>query len=79
MLRGRGLAEGFAVMPENGAMAQSIADRQKAFKASMKQAGMVRLEAWVTKEQRRKFRDELGGDEWLRKKIDNAKPKEPRE
>lgn len=63
-------------MAENGPMAQSIADRQKAFKASMKQAGMVRLEAWVTKEQRRKFRDELGGDEWLRKKIDSAKPKE---
>lgn len=55
-------------------MAQSTADRQRAFKESMKQAGFVRLEAYVTKEQRDKFRA-LGGDEWLRKKIDAAKQK----
>lgn len=38
----------------------------------MKAAGYVRLDAYVTKEQRDKFR-RLGGDEWLRKKIDAAK------
>lgn len=62
--------------PQNAAMAQTIAQRQKAFKDSMREAGYVRLEAWVTKAQRDKFRNELGGDEWLRKKIDGAKPKE---
>jgi hypothetical protein len=51
---------------------QSTAERQKAFKGAMKQAGMVRLEAWVTREQRDKFR-QLGGDEWLRKRINAAK------
>lgn len=55
-------------------MAQSVADRQRAFKESMKEAGFVRLEAYVTKEQREKFRA-LGGDAWLRKKIDAAKVK----
>jgi hypothetical protein len=57
-----------------GRMAQSTADRQRAFKAAMKEAGFVRLEAYVTKEQRDKFR-QIGGDEWLRKKIEAAKPK----
>ena len=56
--------------------AQTPAQRQKSFKAAMKAAGMVRLEAYVTKEQRAKFRDKLGGDEWLRKAISRAKPKE---
>lgn len=56
-------------------MAQSTAERQRAFKQAMKDAGYVRLEAYVTREQREKFR-QLGGDEWLRKKIDGAKPKE---
>lgn len=51
--------------------AKSVADRQRAFKESMKLAGFVRLEAYVTKEQREKFR-QLGGDEWLRKKIEAA-------
>lgn len=55
-----------------GGMAQTIAQRQKAFKDSMREAGYVRLEAWVTLEQREKFR-QIGGDEWLRKKIDAAK------
>lgn len=62
---------------QNPPMAQSTAERQKAFKEAMKQAGYVRLEAWVTLEQREKFR-QIGGDEWLRKKIDAAKPKEQR-
>jgi hypothetical protein len=53
-------------------MAQTTAERQKAFKAAQKAAGLVRLEAYVTKEQRDKFRA-LGGDSWLRKKIDAAK------
>jgi hypothetical protein len=53
-------------------MAQSTAERQRTFKAAMKAAGYVKLEAWVTLEQREKFR-QLGGDEWLRKKIDAAK------
>lgn len=52
------------------------AQRQKAFKESMKAAGYVKLEAYVTKEQRQKFR-ELGGDEWLQKKIDAAKVPSP--
>jgi hypothetical protein len=60
---------------QNCGMAQSTADRQRAFKESMKEAGFVRLEAYVTKEQREKFRA-LGGDEWLRKKIDAARLKE---
>jgi hypothetical protein len=53
-------------------MAQSTAQRQRAYKQSMKEAGYVRLDAYVTKDQREKFRD-LGGDEWLRKAIDRAK------
>jgi hypothetical protein len=53
-------------------MAQTTAERQKAFKDAQKAAGLVRLEAYVTKEQRDKFRA-LGGDSWLRKKIDAAK------
>lgn len=53
-------------------MAQSTADRQRTFKESMKEAGYVRLEAYVTKAQREKFR-RLGGDEWLRKRIEAAK------
>lgn len=57
---------------DNRPMAQTVAERQRAFKASMKAAGYVKLEAWVTLEQRQKFR-ELGGDEWLRKRIDAAK------
>ena len=50
---------------------QSTAERQKAFKEAQRAAGMVRLEAYVTEEQREKFRA-IGGDEWLRKKIDKA-------
>lgn len=57
------------------AMAQTTAQRQQAFKQAMAEAGYVRLEAWVTREQREKFR-QIGGDDWLRKKIDAAKPKE---
>lgn len=53
-------------------MAKTTAERQRAFKEAMKEAGFVRLEAYVTKEQREKFR-RLGGDDWLRKKIDKAK------
>lgn len=52
--------------------AKTPAERQRAFKESMKESGFVRLEAYVTKEQREKFRA-LGGDEWLRKKIGAAK------
>lgn len=65
-------------------MPQSTAERQKAFKDAMKAAGYVKLEAYVTKAQRQKFR-ELGGDAWLQKKIDSAKvslnkpPKKPKE
>lgn len=53
-------------------MAKTLAERQADFRQSMKDAGYVKLEAWVTKEQRDKFRS-IGGDEWLRKKIDAAK------
>lgn len=53
-------------------MAKTTAERQAEFKQAMKDAGYVRLEAYVTKEQREKFR-QLGGDAWLRKKIDAAK------
>lgn len=60
---------------QNPPMPQSVADRQRAFKESMKEAGFVRLEAYVTKEQREKFR-RLGGDEWLRKKIEQAKKRD---
>lgn len=56
----------------NPPMTKSLAERQADFRQAMKDAGYVRLEAWVTKEQREKFR-QLGGDEWLRKKIDAAK------
>lgn len=52
-------------------MPQSTAERQKAFKDGMKAAGYVKLEAYVTREQREKFRA-LGGDAWLRKKIDGS-------
>jgi hypothetical protein len=61
-----------AIGRHNDGMAQSVAERQRAFKASMKAAGYVKLEAWVTKDQRDKFR-QLGGDEWLRKRIDSAR------
>jgi hypothetical protein len=53
-------------------IAKTSAQRQQAYKAAQRAAGMVRLEAYVTLEQREKFRD-LGGDEWLRKAIDRAK------
>lgn len=63
---------------ENERMAKTTAERQAEFKQSMKEAGYVRLEAYVTREQREKFR-QLGGDEWLRKKIDAAKaPQNPK-
>lgn len=55
--------------------AKTSAQRQQAFKQSMKAAGYVRLEAYVTLEQREKFRA-LGGDKWLRKRIDAAKQPE---
>lgn len=61
---------------QNAAMAKTPAERQADFKQAMKDAGYVRLEAYVTREQREKFRH-LGGDDWLRKKIDGAKPKPP--
>lgn len=53
-------------------VAQTAAERQKAFKDALKAAGFVRLESYVTAEQREKFR-RLGGDEWLRNRIDKAK------
>jgi len=58
--------------------AKTPAERQRAFKASMKAAGFVKLEAYVTQDQRAKFRA-LGGDDWLRKKIKTApiKPETP--
>ena len=59
------------------AMAQSTAERQKAFKDGMKAAGYVKLEAYVTKEQREKF-VQLGGAAWLQKKIDAAKKPLPK-
>jgi CheY-like chemotaxis protein len=55
-------------------MPKTPAERQADFKQAMKDAGYVRLEAYVTKEQREKFR-QLGGDDWLRKKIEAAKVK----
>lgn len=55
-------------------MAKTVAERQADFKQAMREAGYVRLEGYVTKEQREKFR-RLGGDEWLRKKIEQAKEK----
>lgn len=70
----RWLAEGDP--RDNAPMPQTVAERQRAFKASQKAAGLVKVEAWVTLEQREKFR-ELGGDEWLRKRIDAAKVKPP--
>lgn len=54
--------------------AKTNAQRQQAFKAAQKEAGYVRLEAYVTKEQRDKFRA-LGGDSWLRALIDRARAK----
>jgi hypothetical protein len=59
---------------ENRHMAQSAAERQKTFKQSMRDAGFVRLEAYVTPEEREKFRA-LGSDVWLRQKINAAKVK----
>jgi hypothetical protein len=59
----------------NAGMAKTLAQRQADFRKAMKEAGFVLLTAYVTKEQRDKFRNELGGDEWLRKKIDAAKVK----
>lgn len=66
-----------AAAGQNAAMAKTTAERQAEFKQAMKDAGYVRLEAYVTREQREKFR-QLGGDDWLRKKIEGAKPKEPK-
>lgn len=60
---------------ENPPMAKTLAQRQSDFRQSMKDSGYVKLEAWVTKEQRDKYR-KIGGDEWLRKKINAAKEKE---
>lgn len=57
---------------QNAAMAKTLAQRQADFRKAMKEAGFVLLTSYVTKEQRDKFRA-LGGDEWLRKKIDAAK------
>lgn len=62
--------------PTIAPMPKTLAERQADFKQAMKEAGFVRLEAYVTQEQREKFR-RLGGDEWLRKKIDGAKEKAP--
>jgi hypothetical protein len=61
---------------QNPPMPQSTAERQRAFKEAMKEAGFVRLEAYVTREQREKFR-QIGGDDWLRKKIDSAARRPP--
>lgn len=55
--------------------AQTSAQRQQAFKASRRAAGMVRLEAYVSRKERGKYQ-ELGGVEWLRKKINAGKIKE---
>ena len=52
--------------------AKDTAERQRTFRQFMKAAGFVKLEAYVTLEQRDKFRA-LGGDKWLRKRIDAAK------
>ena len=52
--------------------AQTTAQRQKAFKEAKRASGLVRLEAYISAEQREKFRA-LGGDAWLRKKIDAVK------
>lgn len=54
--------------------AKTTAERQRAFKAAQRAAGYVRLEAYVTREQRDKF-IALGGGEWLREQIDAAKQK----
>jgi hypothetical protein len=61
---------------ENERMAKTPAERQAEFKQAMKEAGFVRLEAYVTREQREKFR-QLGGDAWLRERIERAKVKAP--
>lgn len=61
---------------ENERMAKTPAERQAEFKQAMKDAGYVRLEAYVTREQREKFR-QLGGDAWLRERIERAKVKTP--
>lgn len=53
----------------------TVAQRQKAFKEAQKAAGFVRFEGYITKEQRKAYR-ELGGDAWLRKAIDRAKVRE---
>lgn len=53
--------------------AQTPAQRQQAFKASQREAGMVRLDIWLTKEQRDRL-TALGGVTWLRKKIDASRP-----
>jgi hypothetical protein len=61
-----------AIGRHNDGMAKTVAERQRDFKAAMKAAGFVKLEAWVTLAQREKFR-QIGGDEWLRKRIDAAR------
>lgn len=53
---------------------KTVAERQRSFKKAMREAGYVRLEAYVSRDQRDKFR-RLGGDEWLRKKVNAAKVK----
>jgi hypothetical protein len=59
---------------DNRDMAQTTAQRQRAYKESMKEAGYVRLEGYVSPEQREKYKA-LGGEKWLRRAIDRAKVK----
>ena len=53
--------------------AQTTAQRQKAFKDAQRAAGLVRLEAYVTPQQRDKYKA-IGATEWLQKRINAAKP-----
>jgi hypothetical protein len=54
--------------------AQTTAQRQKAFKAAQRAAGLVRVEFYATEAQRAKV-GRLGGSAWLLKQIDKAKEK----
>lgn len=55
--------------------AQTPAQRQQKVKAAKREAGLVRLEAYVTKDEREKYKA-IGANVWLRKKINAAKLKE---
>jgi hypothetical protein len=55
---------------------KTSAQRQKSFRQTRAAEGLVRLEAYVSRELRDKFK-RIGGADWLRKQLARAKDKTP--